>query len=100
MRRTSTKLTMSREEAIVSIIAIIAGATTLIGVAGSIAWAWVRSKRGSSALPDGSLARIEQRLERMEQAIDAMSVEMERVSEGQRFTTRLISEQAGERLKA
>ena len=33
-----------------------------------------------------------QRLERMEQAIDAISIEIERVSEGQRFVTRLLSE--------
>ena len=32
------------------------------------------------------------RLERMEQAIDAIAVEVERVSEGQRFVTRLLSE--------
>ena len=33
-----------------------------------------------------------QRLERMEQAIDAVAIEMERVSEGQRFVTRLLAE--------
>ena len=91
---------MSREEAIVAIIAIVAGTVMVVGVAGSIAWAWVRGKRAAAAVPDGSVARIEQRLERMEQAIDAVAVEMERVSEGQRFTSRLLSEQAGERLKA
>jgi hypothetical protein len=32
------------------------------------------------------------RLERMEHAIDAMAVEVERISEGQRFTTKLLSE--------
>jgi hypothetical protein len=34
------------------------------------------------------------RLERMEQAIDAMAVEIERISEAQRFTTRLLTEGA------
>ena len=34
------------------------------------------------------------RLERMEQAIDAIAVEVERIAEGQRFTTRLLSERA------
>ena len=38
------------------------------------------------------------RLERMEQAIDAIAVEMERVSEGQRFTTKLLAERSGDRL--
>ncbi len=33
-----------------------------------------------------------QRLERMEQAIDTIAIEMERVSEGQRFITRILSE--------
>ena len=36
------------------------------------------------------------RLERMEQAIDAMAVEMERVSEGQRFMTKLLAERPRE----
>ena len=36
------------------------------------------------------------RLERMEQAIDAIAVEVERISEGQRFTTKLLAERGGE----
>ncbi len=32
------------------------------------------------------------RLERMEQAIDSVAVEIERISEGQRFTTRLLAD--------
>lgn len=32
------------------------------------------------------------RLERIEQGIEAMSTEVERISEGQRFTTKLLSE--------
>jgi hypothetical protein len=37
------------------------------------------------------------RLERIEHAIDAMSVEVERIAEGQRFTTKLLSERASDR---
>lgn len=37
------------------------------------------------------------RLERIEQAVDAMAIEVERIAEGQRFVTRLMSEQAQER---
>lgn len=36
------------------------------------------------------------RLERMEQAIDSIAVEVERISEGQRFTTKLLTERAGQ----
>ncbi len=34
------------------------------------------------------------RLERIEQAIEAVAVEVERISEGQRFTTKLLAEKA------
>ncbi len=37
----------------------------------------------------------ERRLERMEQAIDSIAIEMERVSEGQRFVTKLLAEGRG-----
>ncbi|HUF31319.1 MAG TPA: hypothetical protein VMM77_11775, partial [Gemmatimonadaceae bacterium] len=35
---------------------------------------------------------VGERLERMEQAIDAIAVEVERISEGQRFATKLLSD--------
>jgi len=37
-------------------------------------------------------SEVVNRLERIERAIDAMAVEVERISEGQRFTTKLLSE--------
>lgn len=40
------------------------------------------------------------RLERMEQAIDAIAVEVERISEGQRFTTKLLAERSAPGLGA
>ena len=47
---------------------------------------------GPPKLPPEVLAR----LERMEQALDSIAVEVERISEGQRFTTKLLAERAGE----
>ena len=38
---------------------------------------------------------VTQRLERMEQALDSVALEVERISEGQRFTTKLLSEGRG-----
>jgi hypothetical protein len=35
---------------------------------------------------------VKERLERMEQSIDSIAVEVERISEGQRFTTKLLAE--------
>lgn len=43
----------------------------------------------NNALPPG----VDDRLQRMENAIDSIAIEVERISEGQRFTTRLLSEQ-------
>jgi hypothetical protein len=37
-------------------------------------------------------SEVQNRLERMEQSIDAIAVEIERISEGQRFTTKLLSD--------
>ncbi|MEO5816118.1 MAG: hypothetical protein ABIT20_12650 [Gemmatimonadaceae bacterium] len=49
---------------------------------------WKRgSLRHAAQAPDNT-----QRLERMEQALDSIAIEMERVSEGQRFVTRIMSE--------
>ena len=38
---------------------------------------------------------VSDRLERMEQALEAVAIEVERISEGQRFTTKLLSEGRG-----
>jgi len=40
-------------------------------------------------------SEVSARLERMEQAIDSVALEVERISEGQRFTTKLLSEGKG-----
>jgi hypothetical protein len=41
-------------------------------------------------------SEVSGRLERIEQAIEAVAIEVERISEGQRFTTRLLSEGRGD----
>jgi hypothetical protein len=48
----------------------------------------IEGKGQSAQIPSDVTAR----LERMEQAIDSIAVEVERISEGQRFTTKLLSE--------
>jgi hypothetical protein len=42
------------------------------------------------------LAKIEERLARLETGVESIAVEVERISEGQRFTARLLAERAGE----
>ena len=50
---------------------------------------WRRGSR-QPALPVSTEST--QRMERLEQAVDAIAIEIERVSEGQRFVTRLLTE--------
>ena len=45
--------------------------------------------RPREALPSGEVIT---RLDRIEQAVEAMATEVERIAEGQRFTTKLLSE--------
>lgn len=49
-------------------------------------------------VPPRELGAINGRLERIEAAVDAIAVEVERISESQRFTARLQSEQPTPRL--
>ena len=73
----------------VPIVLFICIAATSIGVPIARAYArrLERETRNPSFPPD-----ITGRLERMEQAIDSIAVEVERISEGQRFTTKLLAE--------
>ena len=59
-------------------------------------------KRGSrmSTQPPALRTDSGERLERIEQGMDAIAIEVERVSEGQRFVTRLLSERNGPGLNA
>ena len=59
---------------------------------------WIKY-RHSKQLPTPELMRrldeIADRVNRIETSIDAVAVEVERISEGQRFTTRLLADRAG-----
>lgn len=51
-------------------------------------------RRASVPKPSPQLAENTQRLERMEQAVDSIAIEIERISEGQRFVTQLMAKRA------
>lgn len=70
---------------------------SVIFVLGPIAVAFARLiwKRARPAAAPADFTNAAQRLERMEQSVDAIAIEMERVSEGQRFMTRILSEARG-----
>jgi len=74
--------------AMIPIVAIICGAA--IAIFGPLARAHARQM--DKSVGSGTPAEVSGRLERIEQAVDAIAIEVERISEGQRFTTQLLSE--------
>ena len=57
-----------------------------------------RRRAGGTDANAASLAEIAQRLARLEQAVDTTAIEIERISEGQRFTTKVLAERASQPL--
>ena len=89
---------MDRSIAIVAMTAILTGGVIVVSLIATIGRAWQR--RSSKAAGGLAFEQIDARLERIELAVDSMAVEMERLSEGQRFTTKLLSERRPEPVPA
>jgi len=68
----------------------------ILGLGIPLVRAYIRRMDRNALLPPANPV-VDERLVRIEQAIDAMSVEIERISEGQRFVTRVLSERPMER---
>jgi len=75
---------------IISVAFFVMCAVIAIGFPIARAIARKMDRRGATA-PGGD-ADTRNRLERIEQAVDAIAVEVERISEGQRFTTKIIAD--------
>ena len=76
-------------EIVVPVAFIVMIITLAIGV--PLVRAYARSLEAASKFPQIP-HEVEARLERMEQSLEAVAIEIERISEGQRFTTKLLSE--------
>jgi hypothetical protein len=74
---------------LVPIVAILAGVAMVIGI--PLARAYARRIEGA---PQGIPPELNARLAQMQQSIDAIAVEVERISEGQRFTTKLLADRS------
>jgi hypothetical protein len=76
--------------AVIALVGVFSGVCVL---AGAFAGAYFFGKsRGQSALHVGRDPEVMARLARVEQIVESTAIEIERISEGQRFTTRLLSE--------
>lgn len=79
---------MPEEVAMLGLASII-GSTIVLSYA-IRAWSLRGRAKGPAELP----RQVDQRLERIEQAVDAIAIEVERISEGQRFTTKLLADRS------
>jgi hypothetical protein len=59
-------------------------------------WLTHKEKMAGLSAPRDNASLLDARLERVEQTVESIAIEMERVSEGQRFVTKLLSERARE----
>lgn len=66
----------------------------VIAIGVPLARAYARRMDAESVTPRLP-TEVTDRLERMERALDSIAIEVERITEGQRFTTRLLSEGRG-----
>jgi hypothetical protein len=67
----------------------------IIFVLGPLAIGFARTlwrRPSQPALPPAALTETAQRMEKLEGAVDSIAIEIERISEGQRFVTKLLSE--------
>lgn len=78
---------------IVPIVLFITGGTVMIFAPVARAYARKMERQSDQQVPE----HVSARLERMEQSIDAIAEQVERIAEGQRFTTRLLAEQSPQR---
>src|SRR5215213_3553283 len=91
---------MLMNDAAQAVIAVGLFATVAVTVV-SIAHAYVRTLEARKKTRQSDLSPdVQDRMSRIEQAVDAIAIEVERMSEGQRFTTRLLAEQFGDQDRA
>ena len=79
------------EDIVIPIAGMIMVTALALGVPLTISY--IRRAHRKLELP-ATPPEVLQRPERMEQSIDSIAVEVERISEGQRFTTKLLSDRA------
>lgn len=81
---------MDKNLAFMISVSVLANAALIYG--GLRLWFEHRERR---AIQPDRLARLEEQLRHTQHAIDTIAVEVERISEGQRYTTKLLTDRAG-----
>ena len=82
--------------AFAQVMAVLVPSLVILMVTGAFIQRFV--KKGNQPPAPRLPAEDSLRLERLEHAVDAIAIEVERISEAQRFTTKLLSERSTEHL--
>ena len=79
--------------AIIALSGLLAGIGVLAGAFAG-AYFFGKSRGQRETLATGNDPGLQARMARIEQIVETTAIEIERISEGQRFTTKLLSEKA------
>ena len=77
----------------IALIGVLSGVGVLAGAFAG-AYFFGKSKGQRETLSSGRDPELMARLARVEQIVESTAIEIERISEGQRFTTKLLSEKS------
>ena len=70
---------------------VIVGLVGSLCLIGSLTWKFLVKPKGA---PTRDALRYEAQLEQLQQSVDAIAIEVERIAEAQRFTAKLMSERS------
>jgi hypothetical protein len=79
---------MTDETFVLSLLGVIGGFAVLFTLMWAV-WQWIQPRRG---LETKAVLALREELRALREGQEAMAVELERVSEGQRFVTRVLAE--------
>jgi hypothetical protein len=81
---------VSDQEFVLGLVAL-TGAFALAVGAGYLIHAWLKSRASARVAPDRMLS-LQEQIAQLQNSVDSISIEVERISEAQRFTTSLLAE--------
>ena len=81
---------MDTQTMAVAMLGQLIGATVVL----SLIAVWYKTRRGAAGPASDDLKRLSAQIEQLHGAVETVAIEVERISEGQRFTTKLLAERA------
>ena len=79
-------------EDMLSMLLVFLGLMALLGTIAKLGLAFVNRRRSEPSRSSVSLDEIARQIAELQQSVDATAVEVERLGEAQRFTTKLLAE--------